>query len=117
MVLLSPQAGVEKALRTAGLDTIIRLSRTVMQRQLNSARLSGAIMPPAEHRNFTGAMSEVIATAQWLDGIAARNDLPATPFLHCNLCRGNTDEYFAPQRQFGASDRGGADRFPPTGSS
>jgi serine/threonine-protein kinase RsbW len=43
-------------------------------------------MPPAEKRSFTGAMSEVIATAQWLDGIAARHDLPTDAVFALHIC-------------------------------
>jgi serine/threonine-protein kinase RsbW len=43
-------------------------------------------MPPAEHRSFTGAMSEVIATAQWLDGIAERNGLPSDAVFALHIC-------------------------------
>ena len=43
-------------------------------------------MPPAERRAFTGAMSEIIATARWLDEIAVRNDLPGEAVFALHIC-------------------------------
>ena len=43
-------------------------------------------MSAAERRAFTGAMNEVIATANWLDDIAARNALPVDAMFALHVC-------------------------------
>ncbi|MFN3891515.1 MAG: ATP-binding protein [Beijerinckiaceae bacterium] len=43
-------------------------------------------MAAAERRTFVGVMSEVVATAQWLDELAARNELPGDAVFALQVC-------------------------------
>jgi serine/threonine-protein kinase RsbW len=43
-------------------------------------------MPAAERRAFTGVMSEVTSTAQWLDDVAVRSELPADALFALQVC-------------------------------